>query len=74
MVTGGNRNPLITMPYHSYYQMVRLYVVIVVIKKRELFIVVTTLQGYGVFCLMLCRSLDSQHRKGEAFELWSTFL
>ena len=37
VVTGGNKNPLITTPYHSYYQVVRLCVVIVVIKKRELF-------------------------------------
>ena len=53
MVTDGNKNPLITTPYHPYYQVVRLCVVIVVIKKRKLFIVVTTQQGYGVFCLMI---------------------
>ena len=34
VVTGGNKRLLITTPYHSYYQMVRLRVVIVVIKKE----------------------------------------
>ena len=57
MVTGGNRNPLITTPYHPYYQVVRLCVVIVVIKKEEIIY-----SSYHATRLWRLLSYDQSHR------------
>ena len=64
VVTGGNKNPLITTPYHSYYQVVRLCVVIVVIKKRELF---RFFSNFGTFMYLSLRRPLSAKEKSMLF-------